>query len=144
MRSEVEYGLPMSGILRRGLVFILAAALIAGGLPIAHAMPCASPANPAAATHQHDGMQMAAGADHMHAYHIADAAPQSHRDHHGKMALDGCKCLNCGMCAIACVEPLVRGVTPNRLAYAVRYLPAATGHPTALASIDPGIPIAIA
>jgi len=133
----------MGGILRRGLVFLLAVALIAGGLPIAHAMPCASPASPAAAMHPHDGMQMVASVGHMHAHHIADAAPQSHRDH-GKMAIDGCKCLNCSMCAIACIEPLVRGVALSRLAYVVRYLPAATGHPTAWTSIDPGIPIVVA
>lgn len=120
----------MGRFARRSLVLILAMALIVGGLPLAHAMPCASFAHPVEMAHQHDGSQ---------------ASPEQHRhDGHGKTALGVCKCLNCGMCATAYVAPLLREATPERREFAVRYVSASAQHPTTLTFVDPGIPIAMA
>jgi hypothetical protein len=132
----------MGTIARRSLGLILTVALIVGGLPLAHAMPCASSAHPAEIAHQHDGMQIAMAADHMHSHDASQMSPQPHR--HGKVALDVCKCLNCGMCATACVPPLPRGTTPERRYLAVSYLSALPGLPATLTFVDPGIPIATA
>jgi hypothetical protein len=132
----------MGKLARRGLVLILAMALIAGGLPLAHAMPCASSTHPAEMAHQHDGMQMAMAGDHTHDGSQARPQPVRH-DSHGSAALDVCKCLNCGMCATAYVAPLLRGMMPERSALAVSYMPASNGLPAALTFVDPGIPIAI-
>jgi hypothetical protein len=133
----------MGKLARRSLVFFLAMALIAGGLPLAHAMPCASSTQPAEMAHQHDGMQMAMVGDHID--DGSQASSQQHRhDGHGDVALDVCKCLNCGMCATAYVAPLLRGTAPERRSLAVNYLPALTGLPAALTFVDPGIPIAMA
>jgi hypothetical protein len=135
----------MGKLARRSLVFFLATALIAGGLPLAHATPCASSANPAEMAHPHDGMQMAMEGDHMHAHGGSQASPQPHRhDGHGPMTLDVCKCLNCGMCATGYAAPLLGAITPERRSLAESYLPASTGLPAALTFVDPGIPIAMA
>ena len=129
----------MGWLARRGFVFMLAMALIAGGLPLAHAMPCAS-THPVETVHRHD----VAMASHLHGHGESQASPQQHRhDGHGKAALDVCKCLNCGMCAMAYVAPMREG-TPARRAFAVDYTPASTEHPTTLTFVDPGIPIAAA
>jgi hypothetical protein len=120
---------------------MLATALIAGGLPLAHAMPCASSTHPAETAHQHD-VAMASG--HLHAHGEAHASPQQQRnDGHGNSALDVCKCLNCGMCAMAYVAPMREGTLARR-AFAVDYASASTEHPTTLTFVDPGIPIAAA
>jgi hypothetical protein len=135
----------MGKLARRSLGLILTMALIVGGLPMAHAMPCASSTNPAEMAHQHDGMQMAMAGDHMHSHDGLQASPQRQpHDGHGKVALDVCKCLNCGMCATAYVAPLLRATAPERRSLAVSYMPASTGLPTTLTFVDPGIPIAAA
>jgi ferredoxin len=132
----------MGKFARRSLVLILTVALIVGGLPLAHAMPCASSAHPVEMAHEHDGMQMAVAGD------LDDrlqASPQpSGHDSHGRVALDGCKCLNCGMCATACVAPLLREAVPERRSLAVSYMSVSTALRTALTFVDPGIPIATA
>jgi hypothetical protein len=134
----------MGKLARRSLVFFLAMALIAGGLPLAHAMPCASSTNPAEMAHQHDGMQTTMVGDHMHSHGGSQASPQPHRhDSRGPMAFDVCKCLNCGMCATGYAAPLSDAITPERRSLAVSYLPASTGLPAALTFVDPGIPIAM-
>lgn len=131
----------MGKLARRSLILILAMALILGGLPLAHAMPCASSTQPAEMAHQHDGMAMAG--DHIH--DGSQASPRPHRhDGQGPAALDVCKCLNCGMCATGYAAPLLGAITPERRAFAVSYLPASTGLPAALTFVDPGIPIAAA
>jgi hypothetical protein len=133
----------MGKFARRGLALILAMALIASGLPPAHAMPCASLTHPAEMAHQHDGMQMAMVGDHMHPGSQARPEPVRH-ENHGAAALDICKCLNCGMCAMAYVTPLLRAMMPERSALAVNYMPASNGLPASLTFVDPGIPIAMA
>jgi hypothetical protein len=133
----------MGKLARRSLIFFLAMALIASGLPLAHAMPCASSTHPAEIAHQHDGMQMAMVGDHIH--DGSQASQRPHRpDGHGDVALDVCKCLNCGTCATGYAAPLLGAITPERRAFAVSYLPASTGLPAALTFVDPGIPIATA
>jgi hypothetical protein len=135
----------MGTIARRSLGLILAIALIAGGLPLAHVMPCASSTQPAEMAHQYDGMQTGMVGDHMHSHNGSQTSPQRHRhDGHGQTGLDVCKCLNCGMCATAYVAPLVREATPERRFLAVRYVSAPARHPTILTFVDPGIPIATA
>jgi hypothetical protein len=132
----------MEKLARRGLSLLLAMALIAGSLPLAHAMPCASSTLPAGIAHQHDGMQMA---DPMHSHGASQASPQPHRhDGHGPAALDVCKCLNCGMCATGSVALLSGAITPERRSLAVSYLSASNGLPALLTFVDPGIPIATA
>jgi hypothetical protein len=132
----------MGKLARCGLVLILAMALIAGGLPPAHAMPCASSTHPAEMAHPHDGLQMA---DHIHSDGASQASPQPHRhEGHGNAALDVCKCLNCGMCATGSVALLSGAITPERRSLAVSYMPTSTGLPAALTFVDPGIPIATA
>jgi hypothetical protein len=133
----------MGSFARRGFVFMLAIALIAGGLPLAHAMPCASSTQPSEITHQHDGVQMAMAGDHIHDGSLASPQPHRH-DNQGPAALDVCKCLNCGMCATRYAAPLLGAISPERRAFAVSYLPASTGLPAALTFVDPGIPIATA
>jgi hypothetical protein len=132
----------MGWLARRGFVFMLAMALIAGGLPLAHAMPCASSTQPSEIAHQHVGMQMAMAGDHIHDGSQASSQPHRH-DGQGPVALDVCKCLNCGMCATGYAAPLLGAITPERRAFAVSYLPASTGLPAALTFVDPGIPIAM-
>ena len=133
----------MGKFARRSLALILALALIAGGLPLAHAAPCASSTHPAEMAHQHGAMPMAM-ADH-HDHGGSQASPQPHRHNgQGNAALDVCKCLNCGMCATAYVAPPLRGMTPERSSLAVRYMPASNGLPAAPTFVDPGIPIAMA
>jgi hypothetical protein len=133
----------MGRLARRGFVFMLAMAmaLVAGGLPLAHAMPCGSSTHPAETVHRHDVAMVGA---HLHAHGESQASPQQRRhDGHGEAALDVCKCLNCGMCAMAYVVPMREG-TPARRAFAVDYTSASTEHPTTLTFVDPGIPIATA
>ena len=135
----------MRKLARRSLILILAMALVAGGSPLAHAMPCASSTHPAEMAHQRDGMQMARVGDHMHSHDGSQARPEPVRhDNHGDAALDVCKCLNCGMCATAYVAPLLRGMMPKRSSLAVNYRLASNGLPAALTFVDPGIPIAMA
>jgi hypothetical protein len=135
----------MGKFARRSLALILALALIAGGLPLAHAMPCASSTHPAEMAHRHDGTQIAVATGHMHSHDGSQAGPQAHRhDSGGQIALDVCKCLNCGMCATAYVAPLLRGMMPERSSFAVNYMPASNGLPASLTFVDPGIPIAMA
>jgi hypothetical protein len=133
----------MGKLARRSLILILAIALIAGGLPLAHAMPCASSTQASEIAHQHDGMQMAMAGDHIHDGSLASPQPHRH-DSQGPAALDVCKCLNCGMCATGYAAPLLGAITPERRAFAVSYLPASTGLAAALTFVDPGIPIATA
>jgi hypothetical protein len=135
----------MGRLARRGFVFMLAMALIAGGLPLAHAMPCASSTYPAETVHRHDGMQMVMVGAHLHAHGESQASPQQQHRHdgHGKAALDVCKCLNCGMCAMAYAAPMREGTLARR-AFAVDYSSASIEHPTTLTFVDPGIPIATA
>ena len=133
----------MGKFAQRGLALILAMALIAGGLPLAHAMPCASSAQPSEISHRHDGMPMAMAGEHIH--DGSQASPQPHRhDGQGPAAFDVCKCLNCGMCATAYVAPLLRGMMAERSSLEVNYMSASNGLPASLTFVDPGIPIAIA
>jgi hypothetical protein len=135
----------MGKLARRSLVFFLAMALIAGGLPPAHATPCASSTQPAEMARPHHGMQMAMEGGHTHSHGGPQASPQPHHhDGHGPMALDVCKCLNCDMCATGYAAPLLGAIAPERRSLAVSYLPASTGLPAALTFVDPGIPIAMA
>jgi len=127
----------MSKLARRSLILVLVMALVAGGLPLAHAMPCASSTQPAEIAHQHDGMAMMG--DHIH-----DGSQASPPHRHDRAALDVCKCLNCGMCATGYAAPLLGTITPERRAFAVNYLPASTGFPATMTFVDPGIPIAAA
>jgi hypothetical protein len=134
----------MGKFARHSLALILAIALIASGLPRAHAMPCASSTHPAEMAHQHDGMPMATG-DHMHPHDGLQVRPEPVRhQNRGDAALDVCKCLNCGMCATAYVAPPLRGMMPEQSSLAVSYMSASNGLPASLTFVDPGIPIAIA
>lgn len=118
----------MHRLAHRGLIWMLALALVVAGLPIAHAMP-AAPAVQAAATmhHHHDGMTMDAMSDQDDGDQSAPAAP--------------CKCLNCSMCvASAPVSPL-RLVGPERRVVAVVYRIDPAGIPGIAGYVEPGIPI---
>jgi hypothetical protein len=137
----------MDGILRRSLVLLLAIALIAGGTPASHAMPCAPDAPPGELAHRHGGPQAGmAGHLHVHDAMPAIAPMPMHRDHrdHGEPAIDLCKCLNCGMCASPGIAPLVRNILPERRAVPVRYGRPTSEQPFAMIFIDPGIPIVLA
>ena len=128
--------------LKRVLVLILAVALFVAGMPLAHAMTANGAALPSNMAHHHDAvpMTLADRADHMHAHDgMANAA--DHRDDHGKLALDPCKCLNCGMCGTPGVTTPVRELAPERRMLAVTYRPFSTERTDASTSVDPGIPI---
>jgi hypothetical protein len=132
----------MFRIVRRSVVFFLAMALVVAGLPLAHAMPCASSAQPAG-VHEHHGMADtgASHADHRDMMQASEAPPsQDHQQH----AVAPCKCLNCSMCVASFVAPHGLGSTPERIGFAVRYELAARGDLRAFIFIDPGIPIASA
>jgi hypothetical protein len=127
--------------LKRVLVLILAMALFVAGMPLAHAT--ANEAAPSSdMAHRHDTVSMALAdrADHMHA-HDGMANTADHRDDHGKLALDLCKCLNCGMCGTPGVTTPVRELAPERRMLAVTYRPFSTERTDASTSVDPGIPI---
>jgi hypothetical protein len=137
----------MDGILRRSLVLLLAIALIAGGIPFAHAMPGAQPTETA---HRHSDIQSGVRGhshahDGLHAQDRSQATAPAHRsDEHGKSVLDPCKCLNCGMCTTPGVAPLARDVVPERRAILVSYGRATSEQPMVMIFVDPGIPIAMA
>ncbi len=128
--------------LKRVLVLILAMALFVAGMPLAHAMTANGAAPPSNMAHHHDTVPMALAdrADHMHA-HDGMANTADHRDDHGKLALDPCKCLNCGMCGTPGVTTPVRELAPERRMLAVTYRSFSTERTDASTSVDPGIPI---
>jgi hypothetical protein len=132
----------MSGILRRCLVIVLSAGLIAAGLPLAHAMPCATVSQPPASAHQHHDMA-ADMASHVHDG-ARVATPSQRHVHHDKVAFDICKCLNCGMCATPGVQPSVRGAIPERFGHRFLHASAEEICPAAVVGVDPGIPILVA
>ena len=80
-------------------------------------------------------------ADHMHAHDGLHVNTADHQDNHGKLALDQCKCLNCGLCGTPGVTALVREFVPERRVLAVTYRPFSTERPDVSISVDPGIPI---
>jgi hypothetical protein len=130
----------MGMALKRSLVFVLAMALFIAGMPFAHAMPTNAAALPSKMMHHHDVMP-AAAANHMHAHDGLHANTAHHQDDHGKLALDQCKCLNCGLCGTPGVTALVREFVPERRVLAVIYRPFSTERPDVSISVDPGIPI---
>ena len=132
----------MGMVLKRILVLILAMALFVAGMPFAHAISANRAAPPSNMAHHHDAvpMTLADRADHMHAHDgLADTA--DHQDDHGKLALDPCKCLNCGMCGTPGVTTPVRELAPERRMLAVTYRTFSTERPDVSMSVDPGIPI---
>ena len=135
----------MGAILRRSLVWLLAMTLIVGGMPFAQAMPCAADLSSADMAHYSGGPHTGVPGN-MHAHHHdgAQAGTPPHRsDGQDKLALDLCKCLNCGMCTTPGVTAPVRDVAPERRAILVKYGRVTSDRPIAMTSVDPGIPIAL-
>ena len=142
----------MQRIAQRGLVWIIALALVVAGLPMAHAMPDASapiqiaqiqtvPIH-AAMQHQADVAQMSA-ADHAHHHHegmAMDVASDQNDDGQPQSSAP-CKCLNCSMCVASFVAASLRLSTPERRIVAVTYALAPAGIPGIAVRVDPGIPI---
>jgi len=123
----------MRALARQVLAFCLTIALIAGGVPFAHAMPV--PAAQDMQMHQHDG--------HAMHHHMQSEAGDSQRDAApGKTTHDLCKGLKCcSMCATAYVAPSLRDVNVERVFFAVRYDARVIAPSEAMTCVDPGIPI---
>jgi hypothetical protein len=120
---------------------VLSAALIAAGLPLAHATPCATVSQPPASVHQYHGMATTTDAmSHVHDAAQAETPSQRHQ-HRDKVAFDICKCLNCGMCATPVVQPSVRGAIPARFGHRFLHAFAEKNCPAVAVGVDPGIPI---
>lgn len=121
---------------RHILAFCLTVALIAGGVPFAHAMPVlAAPVVQDTQMHRHAGHAMHHQVQHEAGDSQRDAAP-------GKTANDLCKGLKCcSMCATAYVAPSLRSMNVERVAFAVRYGATVIVQSQAMTFIDPGIPI---
>jgi hypothetical protein len=122
-------------------VAILSAALIAAGLPVAHATPYATVSQPPASAQHHHGM--AAAMDMTSHSHESDQAamPSQRQARHDKVAFDICKCLNCGMCATPVVQPSVRDTIPERVGHRFSHAFAEQICPAVGVGVDPGIPI---
>src|SRR4051812_1884271 len=118
----------MHDLARRGLVWMLALALVVAGLPIAHAMPDA-PVVQVLQTmhHHHDGMAMDVTSDRDDGDQPSSTSP--------------CKCLNCSMCVASATVSPPRLANPERRVAAVVYLIDATGIPGIAVRVEPGIPI---
>lgn len=131
----------MGGILRRCLVVILSAALLAAGLPAAHAIPCATTSQPPASVHHHH--DMATTMDMTSHIHDSDqvAMPSQRHEHRDNVAFDICKCLNCGMCATPVMQPSARSVIPERFGHRFLHAFAEEICPAVAVGVDPGIPI---
>jgi hypothetical protein len=127
----------MQRIAQRGLVWIIALALVVAGLPMAHAMPDAMPMQ------HHAEMAPTTSVEDSHHHHddlVMDAA--SDRDDDGQPQSSApCKCLNCGMCVASFAAAPMRLSTPERRVVAVTYRIAAAGIPGIAGRVDPGIPI---
>jgi hypothetical protein len=127
---------------RYGLIWILAVALVAAGLPMAHAMPLANSSPSHAMMDHHAEMAAMTAADHAHDHDgIAMSAASDQEERGGAAAIGRCKCLNCGMCAVNCVVPLARLASPELRVVAVSYFPEFAGLAGVAVRIDPGIPI---
>ena len=123
----------MRALARQFLAFCLTIALIAGGVPFAHAVPVA--AGQDVQMHQHDG----------HAMHhqMQSEASDSKRDAvPNKTTHKLCKGVNCcSMCTTAYVEPSLRNMNVERVFFAVRYSTHVIAPSQAMTCVDPGIPI---
>jgi hypothetical protein len=134
----------MQGIAKRGLIWMLAMALVVAGLPMAHAMPDASmpPMQAHGAMHHHSGMMSMSDADHAHHHDGVAMDVASDQDDEGQPSKsDPCKCLNCSMCVTSFVTSPMRLSTPERRIIAVTYPMGSAGAPGIAVRVDPGIPI---
>jgi len=130
----------MNRLLQRSLVWLLAMALFASGLPLAHAAPCAT-------THRvdmaasHPTMHQASGHHHAtdHAVHqqVDKAQPDPAS---GKAAAGDCNCGCFSLCAAGDLSQ-ARLATLERRSIGIRYVFVAHALPDAVLLIDPGIPI---
>ena len=129
----------MNWIVQRGLICLLAISLIVGGMPFAHAMPCATVHHSEMALDQHQAMghHHVPGAMPGHAH----AAPSQHQhhSHDGKLVADSCNCGCLSLCAGDAAH--ARVAIPERRTVGVSYVIAAQIRPDSILWIDPGIPI---
>lgn len=125
----------MNGIVRRGLICLLTIAMIVGGMPLAHAMPCATIHQSDVTSHQHQAAMHHQSSDAM----LTDVGSSQHGQHRGKVAMDSC---NCG-CATFCAADMlpVRVLRIERRGIGVRYPIVAQPVTDTVLLIDPGIPI---
>lgn len=134
-------------LLRHLLLAVLALGLIANGIVISHAMPCA-PAAAMAMPHDH-GHMANHDADH-HAGHLAmvagDDGASAVSDRAASDDQDAVASCNCGCASLCAVSDVahVRIETPQRHAVAVSYVSAAQPVADGIQFIDPGIPIRLA
>jgi hypothetical protein len=134
----------MQSIAKRGLIWMLAVALVVAGLPMAHAMPNARFLDETTAMHaamqQH--ADMAIGTPD-HAHHHDGMAMDAMSDEGGDQPASSapCKCLNCSMCVASAMASPVRFANPERRIAIVVYRLDAAGTAGIAVRVDPGIPI---
>lgn len=138
--ASVLYRAAMGPVGRHVLAFFLAIALIAGGVPVVHAMPSTVPVVAVVVdAHSHD----AGYSTHHHIHTGAAAETQIDNVSSDKIASDLCKGLKCcSMCAASYVAPLSRNLSVDRIFFAIRYGVPVIAHLRDMTFIDPGIPIA--
>ncbi len=130
----------MNRLLQRCLVGLLAMALFASGVPLAHAAPCATAHRADAATHQHAPHQATAH------HHAADSAVHAQADStqpdhsQRKVAAGDCNCNCLSLCAASDLSQ-TRLATLERRSIGVRYVFVVHELHDAVLRIDPGIPI---
>ncbi len=129
----------MNRIVQRGLIFCLAIALIAGGLPSAWLVPCA-------AASQH-GASMQHQAAHHHAamtalHHETDVG-ETHSDDEGhadRTAAPTCNCDCLNLCNAVAAIPIQPAMLEG-MVVVVKYARKVPMLPDTVLWVDPGIPI---
>ena len=130
----------MNRLLRRSLVCLLAMALFASGMPVAHATPCATAHHRGATAPSPDAHK---SVDH---HHAADSTSHQHADNaqpdhqQREAAVGDCNCGCFSLCAASDLST-TRPATLERRSIGIQYLFVAQERPDAVLLIDPGIPI---
>jgi hypothetical protein len=129
----------MNWIVQRGLICLLAISLIVGGMPFAHAMPCATVHHSEMALDQHQAMGHHQVPDAMPDHAHAAPSQHQHHSHDGKLVADSCNCGCLSLCAGDAAH--ARVAIPERRTVGVSYAIAAQIRLDSILWIDPGIPI---